>query len=160
QGHPLRVRYSVPLVAAAALVVAVGIGLLPRRLRPAVAALVIGFAWYESPPLAKTAPMVIEAQRDAVHRIERQRVTDYLVHHYVGGRIMRSMGSLANYMFDLSATGFAIRNFLHEGNGELWPFAIELGPRGFVTWVAVEELAEGGDALYLRGRLDPKFFDG
>ena len=104
--------------------------------------------------------MIVEAQRDAVHRVERQRVTDYLVGHYDGGLIMMSMGSLAHYMFDLSANGFAIRNFLHEGNGELWPFAMQLGPRGFVTWIAVEEQAEGGDALYVRGRLDPKFFDG
>ena len=102
--------------------------------------------------------MIVEAQRDAVHRVERQRVTDYLVGHYDDGLIMMSMGSLAHYMFDLSANGFAIRNFLHEGNGELWPFAIQLGPRGFVTWIAVEEQAERGDALYVRGRLDPKFF--
>jgi hypothetical protein len=160
QGHPLRVRYSVPLVAAAAAVVAAGIGLLPRRLRPIVSVIVIALAVYESPPFERTAPMIVEAQRDAVHRVERQRVTDYLVQNYDGGLIMMSMGSLAHYMFDLSANGFAIHDFLHEGNGELWPFAMQLGPRGFVTWVAVEEQAEGGDALCLRGRLDPTFFDG
>ena len=160
QGHPLRVRYSVPLVAAAAAGVAAGIGLLPRRVRPVVAVLAVGFALYESPPLTRTAPMIVEAQRDAINRVERQRVTAYLVHHYAGGLIMMSMGSLAHYMFDLSAGGFTIRDFLHEGNGELWPFAMQLVPRGFVAWIAVEEQAEGGDALYLRGRLDPTFFNG
>jgi len=160
QGHPLRVRYSVPLVAAASLVVAAGIGVLPRRLRSVAAVVVVALAVSESPPFTRMAPMIVEAQRDAVHRVERQRVTDYLTGHYDGGLIMMSMGSLAHYMFDLSANGFAIRNFLHEGNGELWPFALQLGPRGFATWIAVEEQAEGGDALYLRGRLDPTFFAG
>ena len=35
-----------------------------------------------------------------------------------------------------------------------------LGPRGYVDWVAIEERAEGGDALYQASQRDPKFLDG
>ena len=31
---------------------------------------------------------------------------------------MASMGSLAHYMQELSASGYALRDFLHEGNGD------------------------------------------
>ena len=60
---------------------------------------------------------------------------------------MMSMGSLAHYMHDLGRAGFDIHSFLHEGNGEAWQYAV-LGPRGYVTWLVIEERAEGGDALY------------
>ena len=30
------------------------------------------------------------------------------------------MGSLAHYMQELSSIGFGIRDFVHEGNGEIW----------------------------------------
>jgi hypothetical protein len=30
---------------------------------------------------------------------------------------MASMGSLAHYMQELSASGYELRDFLHEGNG-------------------------------------------
>ena len=65
---------------------------------------------------------------------------------------MVSMGSLAHYIHDLSAYGFRIRNFLHEGNGDLWVFALEQGPHGFADWMLVEEKAEGGDALFHRAQ--------
>ena len=65
---------------------------------------------------------------------------------------MMSMGSLAHYMHDLSLEGFEVHDFLHEGNGEVWTAAMQYGPRGFVTWVAVEERAEGGDAVYQRAQ--------
>jgi hypothetical protein len=71
---------------------------------------------------------------------------------------MMSMGSLGHYMQDLSAQGFAIRNFLHEGNGDIWTFALT-DPGAVVGWVAIEEKAEGGDALYLEARRHPAFLD-
>ena len=40
---------------------------------------------------------------------------------------MMSMGSLGHYMHDLSSIGFEIKDFLHEGNGKPWEFAM-LGP--------------------------------
>jgi hypothetical protein len=73
---------------------------------------------------------------------------------------MMSMGSLAHYMHDLSRSGFDLREFLHEGNGELWSFAVLLGPRGHVGWIAIEEHAEGGDVLLHRSRERATFLDG
>jgi hypothetical protein len=73
---------------------------------------------------------------------------------------MMSMGSLAHYMHDLSREHFAIHDFLHEGNGEVWKAALEYGPRAYVRWVAIEERAEGGDAVYQRSRELPAFLDG
>ena len=62
-------------------------------------------------------------------------------------------------MHDLSAFGFSIRDFLHEGNGEIWKYAVR-HPYPFVEWIAVEEQAEGGDEIYHQGKLDPRFFEG
>ncbi len=73
---------------------------------------------------------------------------------------MMSMGSLAHYMHDLSREGFAVHDFLHEGNGEVWTAAMQYGPRGFVTWVAIEERAEGGDAVYQRAQKSVDFLRG
>jgi hypothetical protein len=162
-GHPLRVRYSVPLVFAACALCGVGVSLLPRRLRVfAAIALVLAVLRNQS-PLDARAPMVLEAQRDNANRAGRSAVTAYLVKHYdVDGTavVMASMGSLAHYIHDLSAYGFRIRNFLHEGNGDLWVFAVEQGPHGFADWILVEEKAEGGDALFHRAQELPQFYRG
>ena len=72
---------------------------------------------------------------------------------------MMSMGSLGHYMHDLSQSGFAIRDFLHEGNGDIWKYAARR-PSPYVKWIVVEERAEGGDELYRQGVLDPRFFEG
>ena len=159
-GHPLRVRYSLPLVFAACALCGAGIGLIPRRVRGAAAVLLVGAVLLHQSPLDSRAPMLIEAQRDSVNRAGRSAVTDYLVAHHDNEVIMMSMGSLAHYMHDLSAHGFGIRSFLHEGNGDLWVFALEQGPHGFADWVVVEEQAEGGDAVYRRGREDSRFYRG
>lgn len=161
QGHPLRVRYVIPLIAASAALAGGGIGLLPRRVRLAVAALAVAAMVIAHRPFDTTAPMVVEAQRDTKNRAGRQAVTAYLLSHYDRRTpILASMGSLAHYMQDLSAEGFAIRDFLHEGNGELWGYAVQEGPQGFADWVLVEERAEGGDAIFQRAGQRPAFFDG
>ena len=59
---------------------------------------------------------------------------------------MASMGSLGHYMQELSRRGFALRDFLHEGNGDIWLAALD-GPRPFAGWMLIEEKAEGGDML-------------
>ena len=53
--------------------------------------------------------------------------------------------------------GFAVADFVHEGNGARWNDALAMGPRPPVTWVIVEERAEGGDVLARRIRQDPRF---
>ena len=159
QGHPFRIRYDVPLVAACAALAGAGVGLLWSRARLVVAGVVIVLTTLQAHPLDHTAPMVVEAQRDARNMAGRQAVTKYLVEHYDGRTIMMSMGSLGHYMQDLSAAGFRIHDFLHEGNGEIWRFAM-LNPSGMAGWIAIEERAEGGDALYEEAHHNARFLSG
>jgi hypothetical protein len=159
QGHPFRIRYDVPLVAACALLSGTGIGLLWKRVQPIAAALVVGAALFQAHPLDRNAPLIVESQRDAINRQGRETVTAYLVQHRDGHTIMMSMGSLGHYMQDLSAHGFGIRDFLHEGNGDIWNFAMT-DPKAVVSWIAIEEKAEGGDALSQEAKRHPAFLDG
>ena len=145
----------------APLLAGAGIGLLwtrtqavCRRARRAAAALV------QAHPLDRNAPLIVESQRDAVNRVGRENGHGLSRRRIaMDGTIMMSMGSLGHYMHDLSAHGFAIRDFLHEGNGDIWNFAMT-DPTAVVGWIAVEERAEGGDALYLEARRHPAFLDG
>jgi hypothetical protein len=158
KGHPFRIRYDVPLIAAAAAIAGTGVALLPRILRGAAAVAVLAVAVWSAHPLDPGAPMVVEAQLDARNRVGRHAVTAYLEAHWDGSPILMSMGSLAHYMHDLADAGFNVRDFLHEGNGEIWKAALG-HPQAYVKWIVVEEKAEGGDALYWQGRYDPRFFD-
>jgi hypothetical protein len=159
-GHPLRIRYGIPLVVACVATTAAGISLLPAVLRPFVAAVLLAWPLTQSRPIDFQAPLVIESQRDAANARGREAVTAYLRRHWDGTTIMMSMGSLAHYMHDLSALHLDIRDFLQEGNEQLWVHAATRGPRGFVRWVVLEERSEGGDALYQAAARDPLFLDG
>ncbi len=114
----------------------------------------------EARPFDSQAPMVLEAQWDRPNARGRQAVTACLVRDYHGEKIMASMGSLAHYMQELSHEGFALREFLHEGNGDIWLAALHDGPRLHVGWVLIEEKAEGGDMLAARSRATPRFLEG
>ncbi len=157
QGHPFRIRYMVPTVAAAALATALATGLL--RTRGIITALVIVVAAIESRPFDPNAPMVLEAQWDLPRSLERRQVTSCLQAGYDGQKIMASMGSLAHYMQETSAAGFSLRDYLHEGNGDIWLAAL-VDPQPIVGWILVEEQAEGGDMLAMLGRRRPQFFEG
>ena len=89
----------------------------------------------------------------------RQQVTDCLRTAYSGDTIMASMGSLGHYMQELSRAGFSVRDFLHEGNGDIWLAALT-GPRPYAGWILIEEQAEGGDMLARMARENPGFLDG
>jgi hypothetical protein len=159
-GHPFRIRYMVPLIA----VVAIGAGLattvLPgRRLRAACGSALLVLAAYELRPLDASAPMAVEAQWDRPNAPARARVTSCLGRPSRGEKIMASMGSLGHYMQETSTAGFAIRDFLHEGNGDIWLAALQ-DPRPFVQWMLVEEKAEGGDMLAHMARARPSFLAG
>lgn len=158
-GHPFRVRYDVPLVAACAALAGAGIGMVWSRAQPIVAAAVVAMALAQAQPLDRRAPLIVESQRDAANMSGRRAVTEYLARHYDGRTLMMSMGSLGHYMQDLSAQGFRIRDFVHEGNGDIWNFALS-DPRSVVGWIAIEEKAEGGDLLYLEARRHPAFLEG
>jgi uncharacterized membrane protein (UPF0136 family) len=172
-GHPFRVRYMVPMVAACAVFCGIGVGLLRQSAggqsvshgrRTVYGALLAGIlvasSIVESPPWKNDTPLLQEAQWDVPRARERRAVTACLAPRYHGEKVMASMGSLAHYMQELSQEGFAIRDFLHEGNGSIWQLAIETGPAGYAGWMLVEEQSEGGDVLAQRVREDTAFTHG
>ena len=170
KGHPFRIRYMVPLIVAEAIGAGVAtalpfsVGPLSRRrwrraAEASLAALLVAVAAYELRPMNAQAPMVVEAQWDRPNQPVRQRVTDCLKARYRGEKIMASMGSLGHYMQEAAADGFDVRDFLHEGNGDIWLAALD-GPRPFVGWVLIEEKASGGDMLARLARENPHFLDG
>jgi hypothetical protein len=159
-GHPFRIRYMVPMITIEAIGAGLAAGVWPgRRARAIAAAALVVAATYELRPLDASAPMVVEAQWDRPNAPVRARVTSCLGAPAPGRKIMASMGSLGHYMQEASASGFAVRDFLHEGNGDIWLAALE-NPRPFVDWVLIEEKAEGGDMLAQLARKKPSFLDG
>jgi hypothetical protein len=159
EGHPYRIRYMVPLVAACAPLAGIGVGLL-RRLAPIVAAVLIASVLIESPPTDRQTPLLLEAQWDRPFSAGRRAVTTCLEREYRGERILASMGSLAHYMQELSSAGFDIADFVNEGNGTIWELAMETGPAPHAGWMLVEEQAEGGDVLAQAIRRSPAFARG
>jgi hypothetical protein len=160
KGHPFRIRYMVPLMAVEAIGAGFAAGVLPgRRIRAACVVALLAVVAYELQPLDTAAPMVVEAQWDRPNTPVRARVTSCLGAPAPGVKIMASMGSLGHYMQEASRSGFAIRDFLHEGNGDIWLAALE-GPRPFADWVLIEEKAEGGDMLARLARAKPSFLAG
>jgi hypothetical protein len=157
-GHPFRIRYMIPLMPALGLGVGSAAGL-TGRMRPLVAAAALAATALGPGPFAASAPMLLEAQWDRANREGRARVAEYLQAHWDGETIMASMGSLAHFMQELSHDGFRIRDFLHEGNGDIWLTAFEY-PDPHVTWLLIEERAEGGDMLAQRARSRPGFLAG
>ena len=169
EAHPFRIRYMLPLVPACALLCGVAVGCLgppkggPYRLSGAawlLAAVLIGSTLIESPPWRMDAPLIVEAQLDAANGLERRRVTACLASDYRGDKVLASMGSLAHYMQELSHEGFAIADFIHEGNGALWELALDTGPAPHAGWMLVEEDSEGGDVLAEHVRRGPDFVQG
>jgi 4-amino-4-deoxy-L-arabinose transferase-like glycosyltransferase len=164
-GHPFRIRYMVPLMAFQAVGAGTLAGWLGRRATPGrfqelAAALVVGgVAITTLHPLDTKAPMVVEAQWDRPNAPVRQQVTNCLRARYDGTSIMASMGSLGHYMQEASHDGFNLRDFLHEGNGDIWLAALE-EPSPYAGWVLIEEKAEGGDMLAKKAREHPHFLDG
>ena len=107
----------------------------------------------------RSAPMVVEAQWDRPNRPARAAVTACLGAPGRGAKIMASMGSLGHYMQETAADGYAIHDFLHEGNGDIWLTAL-VNPRLFADWMLIEEKAEGGDMLARIAHERPSFLDG
>ncbi len=158
RGHPFRIRYMIPLLA----VEAVGCGLAAgviRRLRIPGAIAILALAAATLRPLDAKAPMVVEAQWDAPNLPIRAQVTACLREWKPGEKIMASMGSLGHYMQEASTAGFQIRDFLHEGNGDIWLAALD-EPWLYADWMLIEEKAEGGDMLARIARERPKFLEG
>jgi hypothetical protein len=158
-GHPYRIRYMVPLVAASALFGGLATAQ-ARRAAMVVAVGLIASTLIESPPWDPQAPMVVEAQWDMPASMGRRAVTECLAREYRGDKILASMGSLAHYMQELSREGLSIADFVHEGNDVIWKNALAVGPAAHTGWMLVEEQAEGGDLLAQRMREEPAFAQG
>jgi hypothetical protein len=160
KGHPFRIRYMVPLIVIEAIGSGVLAGVLPwRRVRIASAVALLALTAYDLRPLDLSSPMVVEAQWDRPNSAPRARVTACMGNPGGGVKIMASMGSLGHYMQEASAAGFALRDFLHEGNGDIWLAALD-NPWPFANWILIEEKAEGGDMLARIAREHPSFLDG
>jgi hypothetical protein len=160
EGHPFRIRYMVPLVAACALFCGLLAGVLRQYPATILAGVLVGITLIQSPPWRRDAPMLAEAQWDHAASEGRRAVTACLAEQYADGKILASMGSLAHYMQDLSRQGFAIADFIHEGNGAIWRQALDTGPAPHAGWMLVEEQSEGGDVLAERIRRNPAFASG
>lgn len=161
EGHPFRIRYMVPVVAACALLGGVAVGAARgARFAGALAALLIGSSVVESPPWNTRAPMLVEAQLDVPRSLQRRQVTACLADRYRGERVFASMASLAHYMHELSHEGFDIADFVHEGNGTLWLEGLQKGAAAQAGWLLIEEQSEGGDVLSRRAVADPGFAQG
>lgn len=163
-GHPYRIRYMVPLVAVAAVGSGAAAGLAGRARVPIALAVLAAAAAGLRPSIpgdepAGSAPMVVEAQWDLPNAPVRARVTACIGGPRPGEKIMASMGSLGHYMQETSAAGFRLRDFLHEGNGDIWLAAVT-SPRPFADWIVIEEKAEGGDILARIAREHPAFLAG
>ena len=158
-GHPYRIRYMVPLVAGCWALAGAALGRLPRVWQLAAASILAIAALIETRPFGSGVPMVIEAQRERPQQRARAPVTRYLAAEHDGTPILASMGSLGHYMQETARIGIDLREYLHEGNGDLWMGALER-PHSHVRWILIEELAEGGDTLAARARSDAGFLDG
>jgi hypothetical protein len=164
QGHPFRIRYMVVLAMSLAATSGLGVGLLPRLQVPAAilvaaAALVpTPGAWGASrqPPWSSTAPMVLEAQWDRPHSVDRRAVRACLVRDRRGEPILASMGSLAHLMQETAADGIFLRDYIHEGIGQIWADSLD-HPDRHAGWILIEEQSEGGDILAARHRERPGF---
>jgi hypothetical protein len=199
-GHPYRIRYMIPVVAACAVFCGLAVGSIPgsrtlsrtlpafaasrlrrgekvraaasegkvraapggaaKLARAGLAAALLVSLVIESPVWNRQAPMLVEAQWDRGGSLGRRDVTTCLTREYGGEKILASMGSLAHYMQELSGSGFAIADFVNEGNGVIWNMALQTGPAPHTGWMLVEEVAEGGDMLAERVRRDPAFTRG
>jgi hypothetical protein len=172
EGHPYRIRYMVPMAAACALLCGVAVGMIgspaaphhrsgpddrPPRRRLVVAIAILVAALIEVPPWGQHAALLEEAQWDVPVSIEREAVRACLARDYRGEKVLASMGSLAHLMQELAHDGFAISDFIHEGNGSIWTMALESGPSPHAAWMLVEEESEGGDVLARLVQRDASF---
>ena len=168
QGHPFRIRYMVVL--AMSLAATSGLGR-----RPAAAAADPGGAprgrrgadpdagvMGLQPPDA----LVTDRRRWCSRRSGIARTASIaaivracLARDRRGEPILASMGSLAHLMQETSADGIHLRDYIHEGIGQIWADSLE-HPARHAGWVLIEEQSEGGDVLAARRRERPDFLAG
>ena len=160
EGHPLRTRYMIPLVFAASACLGLGLGFLTPRLRAAGAAAALIGVLSAMHPFDGRAPMIREAQWDVERTRAREAVTACLAEQREPrDSVLMSMSAMAHYMQDMSRAGFGIRDFIHEGNGELWTEALAR-PAAHVNWMVIDVGSKHRDQLKARSESDPEFLRG
>ena len=122
QGHPYRIRYIVPAVAASSILIGLVVGHLKRWQAPVAG--FVGASVLEGHPWNPKAAMVPWKRSGHVRAVCNARaVATCLPQPGHGEIVMASVGALAHYMQELSAVGFALQR-LHEGNGEVRAAAV------------------------------------
>ncbi len=115
EGHPFRIRYMMPLVAACALFCGLAVGLAAAgSRRSSLAALRSSRdARHHADPVAAVEARRADAARGAVGSCRQRRPPRRHAPAWrrgtAGEKILASMGSLAHYMQELSREGFAHR---------------------------------------------------
>jgi hypothetical protein len=66
---------------------------------------------------------------------------------------------MASWCYPVPTVGLSIRQFLHEGIAQMWADSL-VEPGRHVSWVLIEEFAEGGDVLARRRERSPGFLVG
>jgi hypothetical protein len=130
-GHPSKARY--PLLSAPGLALLLAAATMRRPILQA-AALIVTCSQLLVAPLP--LPIVREATWDRRDVVERLPVLDAFRRQYTGGHILASMGSLAPVLFELNQRGIPLRDFVHEGNGNWWTYAV-VDPAREVEWMII-----------------------
>jgi hypothetical protein len=130
-GHPQKARYALLAVPGLALALAAASAGRPRLQTAALA-----LAAFQVVSVPAPLPVLREAMRDRRDVLEREPVLAAWRAEYAGGHILASMGSLAPVLFEMGQLGVPLREFVHEGNGNWWEYAV-VDPGREVRWIMI-----------------------
>ena len=160
EGHPFRIRYMVPLIAAEAVGAGVAAGLVPNGGCALPAAIAAGRCWRRTNCGRSTRQRRWSSKRSGIVRTCRcaQRVTD--VHRAAAATATRSWRA-----WDRSATTCRKRRAAASRSAISCTKATATSgsrrssePRPFAGWMLIEEKAEGGDMLAQAARASTRNF--
>ena len=148
------------MIASAALAAAgIAVSWRPLRIPLAIVLLILLIA-RQAPPLDAPRRWCVESQREAANMAGRRAITAYLHAHYDGSDDHDEHG-LARPLHARPVAGRVrpIKDFLHEGNGEIWRFAM-LGPRGHAGLADHRGIGRRWRCAPSAASLRPRWLDG
>jgi len=156
RGHPFRIRYMVPLMAIEAIGADSSLApFLPPRARSS-ARLPCSRSRRTSCGRS-TERRRWSSKRNGIARTAGARARyACMARSSPAPRSWRAWDRLGTTCRKRRGSGLAIRDFLHEGNGDIWLAALQR-PQPFAAWMLVEEKAQGGDMLARIAREKPSF---
>ena len=169
QGHPYRIRYMIPVVAACAVfgglarrtrIGATGnVDLRPRRSWPGCC---IALSLLRSNRRRGTCRRRCCSRRNGIAAPASAGATSPPAWRAstAARRCWRAWARSPTTCRSSRATDSRIADFINEGNGVIWNLALQTGPAPHAGWMLVEEVAEGGDVLAEHVRHDPAFTRG